>query len=73
MKEVQGAHTATKQKPNKKEKKSPFMKSFKLIKNKIVCELGCAEGDNMMLLSKYAKIDDTHILNFILSKIFSKA
>lgn len=26
-----------------------------LIKNKIVCEVGCAEGDNMMLLSKYAK------------------
>tara|TARA_Y100000816_G_scaffold291222_1_gene281970 strand:+ start:826 stop:1428 length:603 start_codon:yes stop_codon:yes gene_type:complete len=26
-----------------------------LIKNKIVCELGCAEGDNMILLSRYAK------------------
>lgn len=27
----------------------------KIIKNKIVCEVGCAEGDNMILLSKYAK------------------
>ena len=26
-----------------------------LIQNKVVCELGCAEGDNMMFMSRYAK------------------
>ena len=26
-----------------------------IIKDKIVCELGCAEGDNMVFMSKYAK------------------
>ena len=38
--------------------RTPIIISYKirnLIKNKIVCEVGCAEGDNMMLLSKYAK------------------
>ena len=38
--------------------RTPVIISYKirnLIKNKIVCEVGCAEGDNMMLLSKYAK------------------
>lgn len=26
-----------------------------IIKDKVVCELGCAEGDNMVFMSKYAK------------------
>jgi hypothetical protein len=26
-----------------------------LIQNKVVCELGCAEGDNMVFMSRYAK------------------
>ena len=38
--------------------RTPTIISYKirnLIKNKTVCEVGCAEGDNMMLMSKYAK------------------
>ena len=26
-----------------------------IIKNKVVCELGCAEGDNMVFMARYAK------------------
>jgi len=38
--------------------RTPIIISYKirkLVKNKIVCELGCAEGDNMILISQYAK------------------
>tara|TARA_S200000501_G_C20478761_1_gene592878 strand:- start:6 stop:494 length:489 start_codon:yes stop_codon:yes gene_type:complete len=38
--------------------RTPIIISYEirnLIKNKIVCEVGCAEGDNILLLSKYAK------------------
>ena len=38
--------------------RTPVVISYKirnLIKNKVVCELGCAEGDNLILMSKYAK------------------